>query len=106
MRSYRVEYLPVAREDIVGIASYVAGELRNPSAARRLSHDLVSGAESLAEMPYRQPVYRAAGPLRHEYRCLRVGNYVVFYWVEEDPEPVVTVARVLYGRRDVGTLLP
>lgn len=106
MRSYRVEYLPVAREDIVGIASYVAGELHNAPAARKLARGLVSGAESLAEMPYRQPVYRAAGPLRREYRCLRVGNYAIFYWVEEDPEPVVTVARVLYKRRDVGTLLP
>lgn len=37
---------------------------------------------------------------------LPVGNYAIFYWVEEDPEPVVTVARVLYKRRDVGTLLP
>ena len=79
MRSYRVEYLPVAREDIVGIASYVAGELRNAPAARRLARDLVLGAESLAEMPYKQPVYRGAGPLHREYRCLRAGGYAVFY---------------------------
>lgn len=34
-----------------------------------------------------------------EYRKLTVGNYLMLYWVEED-QKLVTVARVMYGKRD------
>ena len=43
-------------------------------------------------------------PLKHEYRKLRVRNYLVFYWVDEERK-LVTVARMIYARRNYEGLL-
>lgn len=55
---------------------------------------------SLCNMPYRRRVYVPLRELGHEFRAIDVGNYLLFYWVEEEPERVVTVARVLFAGSD------
>ena len=40
----------------------------------------------------------------HEYRKTVVENYLMFYWVDE-PGKTVTVARVIYGKRDYGKMI-
>ena len=51
-------------------------------------------------MPYRRRVYAPLASLEHEHRAVDVGNYLAFYWVEEEPDRVVTVARVLFAGSD------
>lgn len=97
---YSLEYLPLAQRDLVDIVSYVADRLANPLAAQRLAEKLVDAAESLRTMPHRRRVYTPIRPLEHEYRSIRVENYLMFYWVEEDTK-CVTIARVLYAKSDV-----
>ncbi len=101
---YKVEVQPLALRDMEEIVSYVAGELKNPPAAQRLAEELVTGMKSLAHLPSRCPMHVPIRPLKHEYRKLGVGNYLVFFRVSEKKE-VVTVARVLYGRRSLDSLL-
>ena len=101
---YKVEVQPLALRDMEEIVSYVAGELKNPPAAQRLAEALVAGMESLAHLPSRCPTHVPMRPLRHEYRKLGVGNYLVFFRVSEKEE-VVTVARVLYGRSSLDSRL-
>ncbi|VWM02087.1 Plasmid stabilisation system protein [Collinsella sp. AK_207A] len=101
---YAVAYLPAARRDLIDIVHYVAGELKNPEVAERLSNALIEGIGSLSVMPYRRPVYIPLRPLDHEFRSLRIENYLAFYWVDER-ERTVTVARVLYARSDVAAPL-
>ena len=48
-------------------------------------------------MSYRHAVYVPLKPLAHEHRTVRSGNYLVFYWVEEQRKAVV-IARVAYGK--------
>lgn len=55
-------------------------------------------------MPYRHAVYVPLKPPAHEYRTVRSGNYLVFYWVEEQRKAVV-IARVAYGKADVSARL-
>lgn len=57
-------------------------------------------AESLADMPRSHRAYVPVRPLEHEYRRVHVGGYAMFYWIDE-PEKRVTVARVVYARRDL-----
>lgn len=101
---YAVAYLPAARRDLMDIVRYVAGELKNPEAAERLSNALIEGIGGLSVMPYRRPVCIPLKPLDHEFRSLRIENYLAFYWVDER-ERTVTVARVLYARSDVAAPL-
>ena len=51
-----------------------------------------------------QPAYAPLRPLKHEYRKLLVENYMMLYWVSET-EKRVTIARVVYARRDYTKLL-
>ena len=101
---YKLEYLPAARQDILDMVRYVSTQLQNPSAAARLAERLVAAAENARRMPYAHPAYLPLRPLRHAYRRILVGKYLLFYWVTEETQ-TITVARVLYAKRDLPRLL-
>ena len=99
-RMYRVEILPIAQRDLVEIARYVATTLESTKAAEQLFMKLIDGINSLGSMPYRKMVYTPLKHLDKEYRALRIGSYLIFYWVDEE-EQLVTVARVIYAKADI-----
>ena len=106
---YKIEYLPSALRDLTEIADYIGVKLSNPEAADQLSETIVSSIDKLAEMPYRYPVYYPLAafpikPLKMEYRKMVVKNYLVFYWVNEEKQRV-TIARVIYGGRNIDNIL-
>jgi toxin ParE1/3/4 len=107
---YKLEYLPVARKDMLEIVRYISRELQNPDAADSNEMDLneaKQGTESIRGVllfPYATPTYQPIRPLKHEYRKILVQNYLMFYWVDEEKK-LVTVARVVYAKRDYGRLL-
>lgn len=101
---YTIEYLPIARRDMVDIAKYIGVKLANPDAAERLAEKMVESAEDLANMPYKCPMYIPVKPLKQEYRKLIVQNYIMFYCIDEDKK-LVTIARVVYSGRDYEKLL-
>lgn len=101
---YELAYLPIAQKDMVEIVRYISRELQNPTAAERLASELVEAAESLVRFPYAQPVYLPIHPLKYEYRKLLVRNHLMLYWVDEDKKRI-TIARVIYAKRDYGQLL-
>ena len=100
---YKLEYLPRAHNDMVEIVSYISHELKSPSAADRLSDKLVESIEKMMEFPYANPAYIPIRPLEHEYRKMIVDNFIVFYWVDEEKKHV-TIARVIYHRRNLETV--
>lgn len=101
---YRLEYLPAALQDMVEIVRYISMELKNPLAADRLAVELIEAGDGISAFPYANPVHLPVRPLKHEYRKLPVKNYLMFYWVDEEKK-LVTVARVLYAKRDHEQLL-
>ena len=101
---YKLEYLPVAQRDMVEIVRYIGGELQNPTAAARLAMELVNAAESVLTFLYALPSYQPIRSLKREYRKILVQNFLMFYWVDEEKK-LVTVARVVYAKRDISRLL-
>lgn len=101
---YQLEYLPVAKQDMIEIMHYINRELCNPIAAENLASEMIESADRLMEFPYANVVHFISKPLKHEYRKLIVQNYIMFYWVDEN-EKKVTIARVIYSRRDYRKLL-
>lgn len=101
---YKLEYLPVARRDMIEIVRYISQELQNPTAADQLAMELIEAGDSIPKFPYANPAFIPIRPLKHEYRKLLVQNYFMFYWVDEIKK-LVTVARVVYARRDYERLL-
>lgn len=101
---YKIEYLPAAMKDLVEIATYIGVEPDNPGAADRLAEDISESVSAAAEQPYMYHLYIPIKPLTHEYRKIVVGNYDIFYWVDETDKKV-TIARVIYAGRDIKRLL-
>ena len=65
---YQLEYLPIARHDMVEIARYISLELSNPSAAEKLADEMIQAAESLTGFRYIYPVHHVSKPLNaHDF---------------------------------------
>lgn len=101
---YKLNFLPVAKRDMVEIVQYIAQKLSNPQAAEQLAAAMIDTAEGLCTFPYANPAYLPVKPLTHSYRKVTVQNYLMFYWIDE-AEKIVTVARVVYARRNYGEML-
>ena len=86
------------------IARYINRVLCNPIAAMDTIERMIDAAEELRRHPYSCPVYYPPRTLRFEYRKLFVGNYVVFYRVDEQKK-LITIVRVIYAKRNYGSLL-
>ena len=99
---YRVRLADQAKQDLHDIYEYVAFTLLEPGVARNLQNRIVSGLNSLREMPCRFPVYQEEPWKSRELRRINIGNYSGFYLVSEK---TVLVVRILYGGRDITTIL-
>ncbi len=96
---YKVDYLPLAKQDLVDIVQYIVNTLHNPNAAERIANQILQKIDTLEDYPYSNHCYRPLNELTHEYRQIIIGHYVAFYWVDELVK-TVTIARILYGKRE------
>ena len=96
---YKLEYLPYARKDMMEIIQYISKEMNNPAAAERLAETLIEAGDRIPVFPYAHAVHMPIRQLKHEYRQLQVGNYLMLYRVDET-EKLVTIVRVLYAKKD------
>lgn len=101
---YDLEFLPTARQDMSDIARYINKVLCNPIAAMNTIRRMIAAAEELQVQPYSCPAYYPPRELPYEYRKLVIGNYIMFYRVNEQHK-LVTIVRVIYAKRDFGSLL-
>lgn len=100
---YDIVYLPSAEADLGEILTYIAVDLAAPSAAHRLLDKIEQSVAGLAAFPFAHalyPTHVATAPL--EFRALFVGSYIVLYYVSD---ATVTIARIVYGGRDVQEIL-
>lgn len=96
----RIEYLPVAQEDLEAIFDYVARD--DLVAATRLVDALDEAIAKLASFPTMGVVPRDERLARLGYRMLVVDKYLVFYVVKN---ALVEIRRVIHGHRRYGFLL-
>lgn len=92
---YEIIYLPTARKQLEDIVDYIAVELAAPDAALDFIEEVGKATKSLAEMPYRHPIYHTSFALLEEVRWISVKNYNVFYKIFEE-EKTVEIRRVLH----------
>lgn len=98
---YSIRYVPIALDDLEQMLDYIGGYLKNPDAAKDMLDHIDRAILHLREYPYSHPLYMM--PLRQgtEFRCVPVKNYLVLYTVIE-PQHIVEVRRMLYGKIDTG----
>ena len=99
---YRVTLTEQAKQDLYDIYEYIAFSLLEPGIAGNLKNRIVDGLKSLREMPRRYPVYQEEPWKSRGLHRINIGNYSGFYLVTEK---TVQVIRIVYGSRDINSLL-
>lgn len=87
---YKIQYLPLAVQDLQDIARYLSGFY--PKTARRVLNEMRQKIARLGENPRLCEVY----PPDPTYRRMVVDQYLVFYQVNEDGRSV-EIHRILRG---------
>lgn len=88
-----------ARDDILGAARYIAEDLANPLAARRLVDALEQAVLSLSAHPARCKPLPLSPWRERGYRILPVRRHLVIYRADEATR-CVQIARVFHSSRD------
>ncbi|MCL2127168.1 MAG: type II toxin-antitoxin system RelE/ParE family toxin [Treponema sp.] len=95
---YKVTYLPLALNDLIGIVRYIANELEAPRAAENFVTKIDKEIQKIAENPFRCHLYSPLEKLKYEYRVLNIDSYSLFYIVNKDK---VEIHRVLYSQMNI-----
>lgn len=99
MRTYTVRITRQAREHLRGIKSYIANELLAPDAANNPIAAMKKEIKGLVQMPERIKLTEEE-PWRSEgIRWLRIKNYYVYFWIDEENSKV-QITSVIYVARD------
>jgi toxin ParE1/3/4 len=104
MSRYNIEITEPAENDLNDIAFYIAKELLEPSIAKKIVNKIGEAIFTLEELPLRFTLVADERLASQGIRKIIIDNYIVFYIVEEDRK-IVTVLRILYGRREWVNLL-
>ncbi len=102
--NFEIIYSDSALTDLRNIYRYIVTELLAPDAAKRISESIMSAAESLEEMPFRNPTYDKEPWKSRGLRKLIVDNFIVFYLPIEHTKQVLIVT-IMYGKRNVENVL-
>ena len=98
--SYNVSYSVDALGDLREIYSYIANELLVPETAAAQLGGIRKEVRSLDFMPARYTLVEWEPWHSMKMHQLPVDNFIVYYLVD-DKERTVTVARIFYGGRDI-----
>ena len=98
--SFQIVYSAPARQDLHDIRAYIHDVLCEPETANKQLQRIIGAVRGLDHLPFRHRL------LDHEpwrtmgLRVLPVDNYLILYLPNENAG-TVTIARVIYGGRDV-----
>ena len=101
---YTVQITSRAETDLREIYEYIAYKLLSPPTAAWQLQRLEDEILSLDQMPNRYPAYLDEPWHSRGLRVMSVDNYLVFY-IPDATAQTVTVIRVMYGGRDIGSQL-
>ena len=101
----RVSYKRAAVKDMEATRDYIAGQLKNPKAAKKLMTALLLKAISLlADNPYMGAALAEKFEIATDVRYFVVSKQLIFYRVDGEND-TVEILRVLDGRTDYLSVL-
>lgn len=98
---YAWKMTPLAEADIDGVLSYITELLSNKAAAERLLSALNKTINNICAFPMAYAGCESYFISDVNYRHAIIGNYVLFYRVNEEKEQV-EILRFLYSGRNIG----
>ena len=102
--NYKINYSSEAYEDINDIYEYIAYELLSPETAAGKVGRIMDSINKLAFMPKKHKTNEYEPWRSKGMRTFSADNFVIFYLVN-DADMSVGIVRIIYGGRDINTLL-
>jgi plasmid stabilization system protein ParE len=102
--TYSVKITKPAEKDVIEAYQYIVEEFDNIAAAERFVRLINEKIKSLSSNPHLFGLVRDDYLASKGFRVLAIKSYNIFY-VARDKEKVVSIVRVLHGRRDWQSLL-
>ena len=99
---YKILVTKSFESDLDSVLLYIAGTLKNRSAASSLLKKVKDNIAMLDSAPLAFPIYPHIS--RNKYRFIPVGNYLFFYHVDES-KAIVYIDRFLYSARNIEAVL-
>ena len=99
MEQHVIRVTAQARQHLRLIRDYIAIDLRQPEIAKKLLELLQKEISTLSYMPYRVKLIEEMPWRDMGFRKIRVKNYYIYFWVNDDTREVNIIA-VIYVRRD------
>jgi len=100
--AFRTEFSEQADFDLDEILRYISDELCAPRAAERFYLAVFDKLDFLRDNPYMYPLHHNEMLNAKGLHFIIISNYLLFYTIN-DIENVVTIVRILYGKRDFNT---
>lgn len=88
---YGVRILPKAYRDIDSIYEYIANQIKEDAAAKRLLDKFESSVLDLANFPYRGAERKVGAYVGKGYRQLFIANFTVVYRINENDKEILIV---------------
>ncbi len=99
MAKYKIRITRQARAHLQDIRDYIATTFLEPGTARKMVQLLRSEIRALSEMPQRFKTIDEEPWGSYGFRKIRIKNYYVYFWINEEKEQVQIIA-VIYVKRD------
>lgn len=84
--------------DVALTLAYITNVLYNPTASENLRGMIDKKLDEIEKNPYMFSIHNWKVKHDHEYRKAKVGNYYIFFYIENE---VIIVARFVYSRMDL-----
>ena len=98
--SFRVKFSEQAAQDLTDIIEYISDTLYSPGAAERFYNEVAKRLDKIGENPFIYPLSRNKKLSAEGYRVAVIGNYLLFYVVNE-ANTIAYIIRIVYGKRDI-----
>jgi len=99
-KKYKIEYLPIAKEDLIDILDYIKKD--NPTAAANFIEKIDKAISKLELFPLIGTKPKDERLQMLGYRMLVIENYLAFYVIKEN---IVEIRRIIHGSRRYSFLL-
>lgn len=97
MKKYKLQYLPIAKDDLLGIIEYIQNVLQNPIAAENTLNKIEKAILERLPMCESFAIWESTKTRKFPYRRINIANYTVWYVVIND---IMEVRRIQPSNRN------
>lgn len=97
---YKLEFSKNFILDQTVALEYIAHMLFNPNAAKKLKSKIDNKIDKIIVFPEGFPIFDTKGKTEYTYRKVRVGNYYILYYFDENKQ-LIHFSKFVYVKRNL-----